>query len=129
MQLCVHECSSLTVFLKNNLFYLHWSEGKDPIIDSCELPCGCWELNSGPLEKQPVFLSTEPSLQSPSLTFILKNNYTYTHQLKRANSSNHEKEVVRWAGGYSTAVFLKMEAYSGCFSCCLLFVVDVNIGH
>ena len=20
----------------------------------CELPCGCWELNAGPLEEQPV---------------------------------------------------------------------------
>jgi hypothetical protein len=22
----------------------------DPIADGCEPPCGCWELNSGPLE-------------------------------------------------------------------------------
>ena len=26
-------------------------------------PCGCWELNSGPLEEQSVLLTTEPSLQ------------------------------------------------------------------
>jgi hypothetical protein len=26
----------------------------DPIIDSCEPPCGCWELDSGPLEEQSV---------------------------------------------------------------------------
>jgi hypothetical protein len=24
----------------------------DPITDGCEPPCGCWELNSGPLEEQ-----------------------------------------------------------------------------
>jgi hypothetical protein len=35
----------------------------DPIIDDCEPPCGCWELNSGPLEEQPVLLTTEPSRQ------------------------------------------------------------------
>ena len=29
---------------------------------SCEQPCGCWELNSGPLQNQPVPFS-EPSLQ------------------------------------------------------------------
>ena len=29
----------------------------------CELPCGCWELNSGPLEEQPVHLTAEPSHQ------------------------------------------------------------------
>jgi hypothetical protein len=27
-------------------------EGIDPITDGCEPPCGCWELNSGPLEEQ-----------------------------------------------------------------------------
>jgi hypothetical protein len=30
---------------------------------SCESPCGCQELNSGPLEEQSVLLTTEPSLQ------------------------------------------------------------------
>jgi hypothetical protein len=40
------------------------------VTDSCELPCGCWELNPDPLEEQPVFLSTEPSLQPPH--FFLK---------------------------------------------------------
>ena len=29
-----------------------------------EPPCGCWGVNSGPLEEQPVLLTTEPSLQS-----------------------------------------------------------------
>ena len=33
------------------------------IIDGCEPPSGCWELNSGPLEEQPVPLTSEPSLQ------------------------------------------------------------------
>jgi hypothetical protein len=28
-----------------------------------EPPCGCWNLNSGPLEEQSVLLTTEPSLQ------------------------------------------------------------------
>jgi hypothetical protein len=30
---------------------------------SCELPYGCWELNLGPLEEQPVLLTAEPSHQ------------------------------------------------------------------
>ena len=33
------------------------------ITDSCELTGGYWELNPGPLELQPVLLTTEPSLQ------------------------------------------------------------------
>jgi len=39
---------------------MYVSEGaKTPGIeatDSCELSCGCWELNPGPPEKQPVLL-------------------------------------------------------------------------
>jgi hypothetical protein len=54
------------------LFYMHWCfdcmcvlhEGIGSpgigVIDSCELPCGCWELNLGPLEEQPVLLTTSP---------------------------------------------------------------------
>ena len=37
----------------------------DHIIDSCKQPHGCWELNSGPLEEQPVYLTAAPSLQPP----------------------------------------------------------------
>ena len=35
------------------------------ITEGCELPRGYWELNLGPLEEQPVYLTTEPSLQLP----------------------------------------------------------------
>jgi hypothetical protein len=36
----------------------------------CELPSGCWDLNSGPMEEQSVLLTTEPSLQ-PVIFFKL----------------------------------------------------------
>jgi hypothetical protein len=42
----------------------------DPITDGCEPLCGCWELNSGPLEEQTVLLTSEPSLQPPALSFL-----------------------------------------------------------
>jgi hypothetical protein len=51
--MCVH-CSYLQTHQKGAL---------DPITDSCEPPCGCWELNSEPLEEQSVLLAAEPSLQ------------------------------------------------------------------
>jgi hypothetical protein len=38
-------------------------EGIGSDTDGCEPPCGCWELNSGPLEEQSVLLTTEPLLQ------------------------------------------------------------------
>jgi hypothetical protein len=32
------------------------------VPDSCEQSCGCWELNLGPWEEQPVLSPAEPSL-------------------------------------------------------------------
>ena len=42
----------------------------DLIMDGCEAPCGCWELNSGPLEEQTMFLTSEPSLH-PNLELLI----------------------------------------------------------
>ena len=42
----------------------------DPITDGCELPCGCWELNPGPLEEQAMLLTSEPSLQPSNYVLI-----------------------------------------------------------
>jgi hypothetical protein len=41
-----------------------------PMTDGCEPPCGCWELNLGPLEEQSVLLITEPSLQPQGALFF-----------------------------------------------------------
>jgi hypothetical protein len=32
------------------------------ITDACQLPCGVWKSKPGPLEEQPVLLTTDPSL-------------------------------------------------------------------
>jgi hypothetical protein len=45
------------------------------VTDSCELPCGCWELSSVPLGEQPVFLTAEPSLQALILLFSITDMY------------------------------------------------------
>ena len=41
----------------------HQKRASESITDGCEPSCGCWELNSGPLEEQSVLLRAEPSLQ------------------------------------------------------------------
>lgn len=41
------------------------------ITDSCELPCEGWRLNLGPLEKQPLLLTSE-HLSSPSINILEK---------------------------------------------------------
>jgi hypothetical protein len=40
-------------------------------VTFCELPCGCWEPNLGPLEEQKVLLIGAPSLQPLSILFLL----------------------------------------------------------
>ena len=44
----------------------------DPITDGCEPPCGCWELNSGPLKEQAMLLTSEPSLEPPTFIFDVR---------------------------------------------------------
>jgi hypothetical protein len=43
------------------VFKTYQKRASDPITDGWEPPCGCWELNSGPLEEQLVLLPAEPS--------------------------------------------------------------------
>ena len=42
-----------------------------PITGGYEPPCGCWELNSQPLEEPSELLTAEPSLQPKCLFFKL----------------------------------------------------------
>ena len=39
------------------------------VTDDGEPPCGCWMPNLGPLEEQPVLLTSEPSLQALNVFF------------------------------------------------------------
>jgi hypothetical protein len=68
---------TLSFFFKKLFIYLfcmwvhcscfrHTRRGHRIITDGCEPPFACWELNSGPLEEQPVLLNTEPRM-SPAL--------------------------------------------------------------
>jgi hypothetical protein len=41
---------------------MHQKRVSDLIMDGCEPPCSCWDLNSRPSEEQSVLLTTEPSL-------------------------------------------------------------------
>jgi hypothetical protein len=53
------------VFCLHACLYKVAGSSETGLKDICEPPCGCWELNSGPLE-QPVLLTTEPALQPPN---------------------------------------------------------------
>jgi Na+-transporting NADH:ubiquinone oxidoreductase subunit NqrD len=52
------------MWVHGSCFQTHQKRASDSITDGCEPPCGCWDLNSGPLEEQSVLLTAaEPSLQ------------------------------------------------------------------
>jgi hypothetical protein len=51
---------------RGHLISLHTGGCEPGVIPQC----GCWDLNSGPLEEQSVFLPAEPSCQ-PSTAFCL----------------------------------------------------------
>ena len=69
-------------FFKKILFFIYYAysvlpacmppgqkRAPDFIAGGCVPPCGCWELNPGPLEEQSVLLTSEPSLQPPTVIF------------------------------------------------------------
>jgi hypothetical protein len=67
--LCISEhCSCLQ---------MHQKRALDPITGGCDPPWSCWELNSGPLEGQPVLLTPEPSLQ-PCKLFLKVTSIAHT---------------------------------------------------
>lgn len=37
------------------------------VIDGCKTACACWKWKLGPLEEQPIFKTTESSLQVQSV--------------------------------------------------------------
>lgn len=43
---------------------------RERVKDGSEPTCGCWDLNLGPLEEQPILSAPEPSLQSTIKTLI-----------------------------------------------------------
>ena len=60
--ICMDVCAPLACFYPSEARRVCQFCGTG-ITDGSEPPCGCWELNTGPLEEQAVLLTAEPSLQ------------------------------------------------------------------
>jgi hypothetical protein len=70
----------------------------DVIKDGYEPPCDCWELNSGPLEEQPVPLTSEPSLQPHLFVFYpeIEREWIWMEvEVRRNGRSRRRGTVVR----------------------------------
>lgn len=57
---------------------------KSRLTDSCELSYGCWQLNPGPMEKQSLLLTADPSLQPMSLQLSFFFSFFHKHFLELA---------------------------------------------
>lgn len=72
------------------------------VIDGCELPCACWQLNSGPLEEQSMLLTSELPLQPEEKCLFL----VPVHK-------DHQKQFAfSWQGQENTFTVLPQ----GCFT-------------
>lgn len=75
------------------------------VIDSCKLPCGCWELNLDPLKEGSVILTTSPPKTSIVLKIEEKNHTPFDLSVKSLWSiygkitprTSRATEVPHWA--------------------------------
>ena len=58
------------IYVSTATVFRHTRRALDPITVGCEPPCGCWKLNSDPLEEHSVLLTAEPSLQPMIVNFM-----------------------------------------------------------
>jgi len=70
---------------------MHQKKALDSITDGCEPPCGCWELNSGPLEEQSVLLTAEPSLQLFCMVLLVQLCFDVTWEHVTITSYEHSE--------------------------------------
>jgi hypothetical protein len=93
-------CSSFFLFMSTlSLSSSH------PITDGCEPPCGCQELNSGPLEEQLVLLTAEPSLQPQSLSSF---NYVFCFSWREGSLVVGETQVCSGSAFDYFPLFLRL---------------------
>ena len=78
----------------------------DLITDGCEPPCGCWELNSGPLEEQAMLLTAEPSLQPPNKMLLCDNSYIYLEASSDLHMEVPPKNLVKDFDGLLLSLWL-----------------------
>jgi len=100
----------------------HQKRASDPLAQSW---CGCWDLNSRPLEEQSVFLTTEPFLQ-PWPPYLLKASFKCIHKHRYLNVTILATgKAIRF--GFLKKIFLFIMKYQAFVPICFLLIVYLNI--
>jgi hypothetical protein len=60
---CIYVCAPYVPGVQEDQKIFQIPESR--VTDACESLCGCWELNPGPLQEQPVLLTSESPPQFP----------------------------------------------------------------
>ena len=75
---CVYVYLSACMYCTMGIPDAHWGQKKafpgTAVRNGCEPTCGCWKLNPGLLEQQPMLLTDEPSFQLWEC-FFKQNNF------------------------------------------------------
>jgi hypothetical protein len=124
---------------------MHQKRASDLITDDFEPPCGCWDLNSGPLEEQSVLLTTEPSLQHPdSYSYFIRNMYFGQDPVNPESPYTKtcllEKIQWQWRAFLGTfwirvgmtiftCVLVQRESHNACITICLQNMSWINKWH
>lgn len=100
----------------------------DFIINGCKFPCGCWELNLGPLDEQTVLSTAGPSLQPHQSSFMSRlqsqpgfsENSVYTHMRAK---SRHSTTVQDWRNPGTEMSSSEDDALCPFTYCCVPFIL------
>lgn len=66
------------------------------VTDSCETPCGFWELNLRSLEEHPGLFMSEPSLRTLIIYYLCVNGYISLHMPHVFRGLQRTQEPVGW---------------------------------
>ena len=105
----VHRCLPLFISVHRCCLQSPENSSGTGTSNGCEPPCGCRSLNSGPVEEQPVLLTSEPSLLpcqyslfKPSPALLLNSLFCIQHtQLSHTFLlplwNSHPQPVFHWS--------------------------------
>lgn len=80
---CLHACKLKPAHVSQKLL----TSPGTIVRDGYKQPCAIWELNSGPLQEQPVLLTLKPSLQHVYTVLLGLFFYTTENHLSRGSTA------------------------------------------
>ena len=84
----------------------HQKRTSDPITDGCEPPCGCWELNSGPLEEQAASALNHWAISPAPIPIFQAPLFHFRSKMSPKQTLLDFRVGLRWGGSLSHYILL-----------------------